>query len=42
MLLRNHPDRIHCFEIIIRYKVLQNLLLRRVLYWRHCDCYSPV
>ena len=42
MLLRNHPDRIHCFETIIKDEVLQNLLLRRALYWRHCGCYSPV
>ena len=32
MLLRNHPDLIHCFETIIQYEVLQNLLLRRVLF----------
>ena len=31
MLLRNHHYRIHCFETIIEYEVLQNLLLRRAL-----------
>ena len=33
MLLRNHPDCIHCFETIIQCEVLQNLLLRRALFW---------
>ena len=32
MLLGNHPNRIHCFETIIQYEVLQNLLLRRALF----------